>query len=122
MGSAGLIAWSKHCVAVEPFVQVFQFLSRKPGQTSFLFFMVVHRLLDRSKRGQAYRGKDNGFIRIVIGWRWHGKILRPRVELVKKKLDCNESSWYGLMISEPLLSPLLRSWSYLCQQTTKASN
>jgi len=42
----GYWPWSKRYAVVEEIIQVFQFLSRKLGQTSFLFFRLVHDVLD----------------------------------------------------------------------------
>jgi hypothetical protein len=53
--------WSKRYTIVDEIVQVVQFLSVKLGYTSFLFFRLVHYLLDLVNR---YGDKDQ---RLTIG-------------------------------------------------------
>jgi hypothetical protein len=47
--------WSKYGIFVEEIVQVFQFLNVKLGYTSFLFFRLVHYVLDLANH---YANKD----------------------------------------------------------------
>ncbi|MFL6596780.1 MAG: hypothetical protein ACJ8KF_02315 [Chthoniobacterales bacterium] len=63
---------SKHFIGVEEIVQVFEFLRRKLGQTSNLFFFVVHQLLDRFTLFDAYPDNEKS---IMFGNSFFGLIF-----------------------------------------------